>query len=195
MRAMARWPDVPAVYGWLALDRRGEWLIRGSRVTNPALAAYIGRNYARDERGCWFFQNGPQRVFVSLEYTPFVYRVATPEGARLELECHTGQRVARIAGAWIDETGALLLATERGIGLLHDRDLARVLPCILDENGERPEEAALEALLDLAQSGEPVPLWLGLAEARVKLEPIRSAEVPHRFGFVPDPAPPGSAEH
>ena len=32
LRAMTRWPDVPAVYGWLSLDRRGRWLIRGETL-------------------------------------------------------------------------------------------------------------------------------------------------------------------
>ncbi|HMN64893.1 MAG TPA: DUF2946 family protein, partial [Burkholderiaceae bacterium] len=27
LHAMARWPDVPAVWGWLRLDRRGRWLL------------------------------------------------------------------------------------------------------------------------------------------------------------------------
>jgi len=76
--AMARWPQVPAVYGWLALDRRGNWLLRESeggrlgRIGNAALREFIGRNYAADARGCWYFQNGPQRVFVELAYTPWV---------------------------------------------------------------------------------------------------------------------------
>src|SRR5919199_5142149 len=71
-RAMAKWPNVPAVYGWLALDRRGNWLIKGERIANAALRDFIGRNYAADSNGRWYFQNGPQRVFVSLAYTPWV---------------------------------------------------------------------------------------------------------------------------
>ena len=71
-RSMARWPNVPAVYGWLSLDRRGNWRIKGERIGNAALRDFIARNYLADERGCWFFQNGPQRVFVELAYTPLV---------------------------------------------------------------------------------------------------------------------------
>src|SRR3990170_3644456 len=47
IRAMAKWPNVPVVYGWLALDRRGQWSIKGAApagaaaqfepVTNPKL--------------------------------------------------------------------------------------------------------------------------------------------------------------
>ena len=32
IRAMDRWPDVPAVYGWLELDVRGRWRLRGEPV-------------------------------------------------------------------------------------------------------------------------------------------------------------------
>ena len=71
-QAMAKWPDVPAVYGWLSLDRRGNWLIKGERITNAALRDFIARNYEADDEGRWYFQNGPQRVYASLAYTPLV---------------------------------------------------------------------------------------------------------------------------
>jgi hypothetical protein len=31
---------------------------------------FIQRNYDHDAQGQWFFQNGPQRVYVELEATP-----------------------------------------------------------------------------------------------------------------------------
>ena len=95
IRAIAKWPNVPAVYGWLSLDRRGNWAIKGERIRNPLIAEFIARNYAHDERGRWFFQNGPQRVFVRLAYTPLVYRTRAGDG--LAFLSHTGQ--ARGAGA------------------------------------------------------------------------------------------------
>jgi len=73
-RAIAKWPNVPAVYGWLSLDRRGNWAIKGERIRNRLVAEFIARNYGHDAQGRWFFQNGPQRVFVQLAYTPLVYR-------------------------------------------------------------------------------------------------------------------------
>ena len=71
-RSLARWPNVPAVFGWLELDRRGNWLIKGERIGNAALREFISRNYETDREGRWFFQNGPQRVYVKLAYTPLV---------------------------------------------------------------------------------------------------------------------------
>ena len=82
--ALAKWPKVPDCRGWLGLDARGDWYMRddacqragafphpkGSRIEHSKLQAFIGRNYAADEHGAWFFQNGPQRVYVVLEATP-----------------------------------------------------------------------------------------------------------------------------
>ena len=119
-RSMARWPNVPAVYGWLRLDRRGNWRIKGERVGNAALREFIARNYLADERGCWFFQNGPQRVFVQLAYTPLV---AHYEGEALLDQCG---RPFPGATLYQDDEGSVLLAGGGGIALLDDRDLAGV---------------------------------------------------------------------
>jgi len=102
-RSMARWPNVPAVYGWLSLDRRGTWRIKQERVGNAALREFIARNYHADERGCWFFQNGPQRVFVRLDYTPLVVhyeatRCSTTAGARSRAARCT--RTKRVRSCW-----------------------------------------------------------------------------------------------
>src|SRR6187431_2970425 len=119
VRSLAKWPNVPAVYGWLDLDRRGNWLIKGERIGNVALREFIARNYAADAQGCWFFQNGPQRVYVRLAYTPFVVHY---EGDRLLDHC--GQEFPA-AGAFLDDEGSVLIEGERGIALLDDRDLER----------------------------------------------------------------------
>lgn len=118
-RSIAKWPNVPAVYGWLALDRRGNWRIKGERVANVALREFIARNYAADERGRWFFQNGPQRVFVALAYTPFVMH---HQGERLFDQC--GREVSA-KETYVDDEGSVLVLGEHGIGLLDDRDLER----------------------------------------------------------------------
>ena len=87
--ALKKWPNVPDCYGRLALDARGDWYMRddriqaagpfpqvkGSRITHDKLKEFIHRNYEHDERGAWFFQNGPQRVYLQLEATPLVFGV------------------------------------------------------------------------------------------------------------------------
>jgi hypothetical protein len=125
LRSLAKWPDVPAVYGWLALDRRGNWLLREDaagrfgRVGNVALRDFISRNYAPDERGCWYFQNGPQRVYVKLAYTPLVLHF---DGDALFDQCG---RPVHAAATYLDDEGSVLVLGQHGIGLLDDRDLAR----------------------------------------------------------------------
>ena len=188
LRGMAKWPNVPAVYGWLRLDRRGNWLIRDEAVANRTVAEYIGRNYERDGDGRWFFQNGPQRVFVELEYTPFVYRALNAVGQPLRIEAHTGQPATALTGAWIDEEGALLLETEHGIGVVHDHDLEAVLPALIDANGNALPEQTLDDVMALMQDGRGAPAWLKLGDCNVQVQPVRSTELAERFAFVAKPA-------
>jgi len=161
LRSMVKWPDVPAVYGWLSLDRRGSWMIKNvaggfERIANAAVRDFIGRNYAADAEGRWYFQNGPQRVFAALDYTPWVYR--------------------------LDDAGALLLETEIGIGVLLDRDLSAVLDRLADGRGR-----AVERLLeDVAQGAVARAMLQGKS---VRVARVRGADVPRRFGFVQRPAP------
>lgn len=130
--ALKKWPNVPHCYGWLALDARGDWYMRderiqhagpfpevkGSRITHDKLRAFIERNYGSDEAGCWFFQNGPQRVYVELEATPWIWRVQ-PDGQVLS---HTGAAAA-VQSSWLDEAGRLYLLADLGLGLVHTADM------------------------------------------------------------------------
>lgn len=190
-RAIAKWPDVPAVFGWLSLDRRGRWRIKGEAVTNATLTAFIGRNYLRDAQGRWFFQNGPQRVFVTLAYTPFVYRLAADGELLLP---HTGSQAAELQGAWLDETGSVLVLSGLGIGLLHDQDLHGLLARLSSPGGGPLDEDALLAALEVG-SAAANPLELRLGSRRIPLRSIESGSVARAFGFDPDPRPaPGEPE-
>jgi len=190
LRSMLKGPNVPAVYGWLWLDRRGGWLIktmadRFERIANPALADFIGRNYAADAGGRWYFQNGPQRVFVALDYTPWVYRL---DGSGDELVAQTGARPRELRVAFLDDAGMLLLQTELGIGVLLDRDLQFVIERMTDEQGRSAEQVAQAIMLGTQTRAR-------LLGRTVEMAPIRAAEVPGRFGFDPRPTPrPGEPE-
>lgn len=135
--ALRKWPSVPHCWGWLALDARGDWYMRderiqaagpfprvkGSRILHDKLREFIHRNYTHDERGCWFFQNGPQRVYVELEAAPHVWRLhETGADGVPEVTSHTGPRAA-VRSAWLDETGRLFLDTDLGFGLVHTLDI------------------------------------------------------------------------
>lgn len=145
--ALAKWPGVPHCFGWLGLDRRGRWYMRddrtqaagpfpqskGSLLTHDKLIGFIARNYLADEHGQWFFQNGPQRVYVELECTPMVWRLL-PDGS---VCAHTGH-AARVQQVLEDEEGRLYLQTDAGLGLIDSGDMLAAADRI--ESGEwQPE--------------------------------------------------------
>lgn len=135
-QAMHKWPHVPHCYGWLGLDARGQWYMRddpaqrrgtfhsgvlgakGSCLQHQKLIGFIQRNYACDALGQWFFQNGPQRVYVELEVTPWIWRVSD-DGM---IEGHDGCS-ANYQQAYMDEQGWLYLQTHIGFGLVHSQDV------------------------------------------------------------------------
>jgi hypothetical protein len=133
--ALQKWPGVPHCYGWLALDARGDWYMRderiqargpfpqvkGSRIEHDKLLAFIQRNYAADAAGAWFFQNGPQRVYVQLEAAPWIWRLQF-DGAAVQVNSHTGA-ATQAEGCWIDERERLYLSTPIGLGLVHSLDV------------------------------------------------------------------------
>lgn len=125
LEGLARWPDVPDAFGWLRLDRRGRWQLKNPArgafegIGNAALRAFIGRNYAADDSGRWFFQNGPQRVFVQLAYTPFVVRM--DHGTLLD-QC---DREFDARNEFLDDEGSVLLESVRGVAVLDHHDLAQ----------------------------------------------------------------------
>lgn len=141
LQAMAKWPNVPACFGWLGLSARGEWYLRdeaaqaaggfpqsrGELLRHEALLAFIGRNYASDEQGRWFFQNGPQRVYVELECAPWVWRIQTGLG----LLSHTGVP-AQPQSCLLDEAGRLYVASDIGLGLVHSLDVGLVADALSD---------------------------------------------------------------
>jgi hypothetical protein len=188
LRAMAKWPDVPAVFGWLTLDRRGAWLLRNERVENPSVRAFINRNYARDDQGRWFFQNGPQRVYVCLEYTPMIYRPCTEADGTITFKTQAGTQVPSVQSAWLDDYGNILLETGHGIGVVHDQDLQYLLPFFCNEQGARPGEDELSAIIEARSAGRDIRLWFKFGDEVVRVGSISQSEVPGRFGFVRDPA-------
>jgi hypothetical protein len=138
-QAIAKWPNVPHCYGWLGLDARGNWFMRddqvqaagpfpaskGSLLRHDKLVDFIQRNYEADERGCWFFQNGPQRVYVELEAAPWVWRL----GAGGAITSHSG-RPAVMRACVLDELGRLYLETDIGFGLVHTLDIEQAADAV-----------------------------------------------------------------
>jgi hypothetical protein len=183
-QSMHKWPHVPHCFGWLGLDTRGNWFLRddvtqakggflqakGERLEHTALREFIERNYAHDPLGQWYFQNGPQRVYVELASAPWVWRlrrfespadppmVAQSQASHLklavEIKSHTGVATV-LRQAFEDEEGRLYLLTPLGLGIVHTQDMWEAAACLED-------------------------LWPAP-------EKIKQAEIPARFGFVMSP--------
>jgi hypothetical protein len=177
LSSIARWPDVPACYGWLSLDRRGGWRLQGEVVTHAGLIAFMNHHYDCDDAGRWFVQNGPQRVFVALEYTPLVLRLEGDGG----LVAHTGAPAGTISTVHLDDEGSIVIHTALGVGVLDDRDLAAVFSDCHRADGS---PASDEDLLDVMRGGALGLVWRGKP-----LQTIGRDEVAAHFGFEPNPAP------
>lgn len=199
LRSLIKWPNVPDCYGWLALDRRGQWRMRdefaqqnglpGQAIEHAALKEFITRNYACDNTGRYFFQNGPQRVFITLTYTPWIARIIPGKDApKIITQCQTE---INPSSALSDESGNIYiaglikqsickdLATQQfetadcfGIALLHDHDLDQ-----FSELAKLHEEAC-----SFGGSWN----WQG---KQLALDPIHSEELSKRFGFIKNPKP------
>jgi hypothetical protein len=187
-QAMAKWPNVPHCYGWLALDARGTWRMRdeaaqraeapGDKLTNAALVGFINRNYLVDERGCWYFQNGPQRVYVNLEATPFIARSDPTHGFVL----HTGQPMAAPEQVFMLDSGGIVLRAGEQLAQLDDRDVAQLLQ-FMELDGKPVADEALMAWLDQG----PGQLTLVWQDSRIAIERLRAEELPQRFAYIQRP--------
>lgn len=199
LRSLIKWPNVPDCYGWLALDRRGQWRmvdeyaqqhhLPGKQIDHAALNEFISRNYASDTAGRYFFQNGPQRVFITLAVTPWVVRITPHESSsQMMTQC---QNQITPSGALSDEQGNIYIvgSTQQtifqdienqqfavkemsAVALLHDHDL--------DHFSE------LATLREEACSFGGSWTWNGQL---LPLDPIHSNELSQRFRFIQHPAP------
>jgi hypothetical protein len=198
LRSLIKWPNVPHCFGWLALDRRGQWRMRdeyaqtnqlpGNVIQHVALNEFISRNYAHDSLGRYFFQNGPQRVFITLDVTPWIARIIPSEsGPQLSTQCgtkikpHSALSYEKgniyIAGSipqslpdQID--GTVFTQTESlSIALLHDHDLD------LFSDQSQIKEDACSFRGSWQWDGKDLPI-----------EPIHSAELAGRFHFIKAPS-------
>lgn len=197
LRSLIKWPNVPHCFGWLALDRRGQWRMRdefaqvnqlaGSVIQHAALNEFISRNYACDSLGRYFFQNGPQRVFITLDATPWIARII-PSGSGPQLLTQCGTEI-QAHGALSDEKGNIYItgliprslsdkadgaafskAETLSVALLHDHDLD------LFSDQSKVVEDACSFRGSWTWDGRDLPI-----------EPIHSQELSERFHFIKAP--------
>ncbi|MEO8838274.1 MAG: DUF2946 family protein [Herbaspirillum sp.] len=185
-QAMAKWPNVPHCYGWLALDARGTWTMRnqqaqdlqtrGDVIRNPALLGFINRNYLHDELGNWYFQNGPQRVYVNLELTPYIVRSDPQQGYLL----HTGAVLGEIDAVWLTEHGQAILCAGELVAALDDRDTTAFIDS-LEIDGHSASDTQL---LTWLQDPESAQLQLRHEGKFLSVRYVQSAALPTQFGFI-----------
>jgi hypothetical protein len=147
--AMAKWPNVPHCYGWLALDARGNWRMRDERaqalnlagdiIRNPTLQGFINRNYLCDDDGNCYFQNGPQKVYVDLAATPYIAQILPDNQWRL----HTGQIMPAATRVWILDDGNIVCQADQFLCQLDDRDISLFLDTLMENHQPLPEERLL----------------------------------------------------
>lgn len=199
--AQIRWPDVPAAYGWLSLSARGEWRLHplgdahlgglGEGITNIQILSFFGRNYAAEPNGAWFFQNGPQRVYVRLDAAPFVLRVDPTAGT---LVSHNGQNIEQVTQWWLDEDGQLYAQTNLGPARVDDRDLGLLADRLMTAHAQSLLEALEQS--DLTQTPatgleffDPTGLFTALAQPAA-FAMIRRKDLPSILNFVANPTAP-----
>jgi hypothetical protein len=191
-QAMAKWPNVPHCYGWLALDARGRGRVRnepaqalglpGDKINHVALLGFINRNYLCDDRGRWYFQNGPQRVYVSLDVTPYIAHTDPAQGFVL----HTGEPILIVDDVWMTESGRLILQGAGKVAAVDDRDLAGCIAA-LHLNGQAAGDDELIAWMN--DRADQRLLTLREPSRDIPVQHIDSDRIAAHFGFVRQPAP------
>jgi hypothetical protein len=182
LKAIQRWPNVPALFGWLSLDRRGRWLIKNELISRPQIIDTINANYGVDDYGRWYFQNGPQRGFMQLAYAPYVVHVEHEQ-----LMTHTQQRITQLTQLYLDEEGSLLFITEHGPGVLIDTDLEWALGYL--HCGEHLVQADDIAAALAVPSGHVTDLSFHWHASRLPVKRLDMSAQPQALGFERDPQP------
>lgn len=186
LRGMAKWPDVPAVFGWLSLDRRGYWRIKGQKVTNAKTVAFMNRNYLGDAIGRYYFQNGPQQVFVELDFAPYIL-VPQNGGGWLT---HTAQKIQQAAYAWVDEDGNMGIMSDFGFGLIHDQAILYASSQFCNDAGKELDEATLETTLTQLTAGQTCEdVRMRFGDQYLPVKSLRSSELEGWGQFVRVPKP------
>lgn len=186
--AMAKWPNVPHCYGWLALDSRGNWRmmderaqalnLAGDKIHHHALIGFINRNYDVDAQGNWYFQNGPQRVYVNLAATPFILQL---DGAG-NLVDHTENIWPQVDAIWLNDEGRLIAQYQKKIAQLDDRDLAHCL-ALFKLQGAMLNDEAWQAWM----SDSSLALEFSYAGKTLPVQRLPSEDLAQLFGYCSQP--------
>jgi hypothetical protein len=151
----------------------------GDIIRHESLLNFIYRNYDCDTRGAWYFQNGPQRVYVELEATPFIART-DPE---LGFVLHDRTPMHDIDQLFMTNSGQLIIQSHQKIAMLDPNDLAHCLAMLYVENHAIADEDLLKWLIAPNQS-----LQMKLGKQFINVEWVDSNQLQKRFGFIAHPS-------
>ncbi len=189
--ALQKWPNVPHCYAWLALDARGAWRMHderaqalnlpGDKICNATLTGFINRNYQHDEQGCWYFQNGPQRVYVDLEAAPYIAHTSPEHGFVL----HTGVAMIDIEKVFLSSEGKLFLISGEILAQLDDRDLAACLG-EMQVNGKPATDLELLAWLENTEVALSIQFSLPHKKT-IEVQRGELSQLMNQLGFVSAP--------
>ncbi|QRX83744.1 DUF2946 family protein [Glaciimonas sp. PAMC28666] len=189
-KAMQKWPDVPACFGWLALDARGAWRMRdeetqrldlpGNKIMHTALCAFINRNYNVDDRGRGYFQNGPQCVYVDLALTPYIAHTDPAQGIVLQ----TGEVLRAIDHVLLTEQGQPLFVAGNKVAALDDRDIADWMRGLSMDRQSVDDERLLDWVVSPSDQAN---LTWQYGEQALNVNRILTDELPSRFKFEQRP--------
>ena len=148
----------------------------GALLQHEALMAFIQRNYLADEAGQWFFQNGPQRVFVSLATAPLTGRLMPDGRVRTGTPADFQPRQAFLT----PDGDCYLLDATAHAALLDGADLAAV--SFINAQGRLATDADWEH--------GPGPGWqLRAGRFCLPLQTVSQEAIPMQCGFLRQPYP------
>lgn len=189
--ALSKWPNVPHCYAWLALDARGTWRMRdersqalnlpGDKIRNTTLTGFINRNYQHDEQGRWYFQNGPQRVYIDLEATPYIAHTTPEHGFVL----HSGVAMTEFEKIFLSSEGKLFFLAGETLAQLDDRDLAACL-CKMQIDGKPATDLELMTWLENAEAGLNIQFCLPQKKT-IEVQRGELSQLMAQFGFISTP--------
>lgn len=197
--ALQRWPNVPAVYGWLSLSARGEWRLHplgdaqqggpGQGISNPQILGFMNRNYACEPDGKWFFQNGPQRVYLRLDAAPYVLHV---DPQTHTLKTHNGLYIQQVQEWITNDSGQLYARTDLGAARVDDRDLIALSEILQTQQGlsllEMLEAETCEPAVNGCLLSDPSGQFSCLSTP-APFTNIPQNVLPNRLGFLMNPSP------
>jgi hypothetical protein len=174
--AIAKWPNVPHCFGWLTLDARGVWRMRDERaqalnlpgdpIRNTTLLSFINRNYLCDSGGNWYFQNGPQKVYVDLLATPYIAQLLPDKSWRL----HTGETMSQAIHVWMLDDGNIVCKTASYLCQLDDRDLSLLIEDCRENQQALSETRLLEFMELPPNEAAASKIQIGIQDRQLILE-------------------------